>query len=144
MPTQPLPFFYIGKDLTDDRINDYVSNKHNLLSSAMNKQDTKSIWYSKEHIEKLLAEIEHYEGDGLRVSLGTYETGNEFAGQTCLVMNVTRELIIGDLIKHTNVNLETEPDFEDRSALSRKLNGDDPLFGDRDFNYGSPCPPRCD
>lgn len=146
--SQPLPFFFIGKTLTADRIDSYVTQKHGLISQSIGKDDTKSIWYSREHIEKLLEEIDYAGGDGLLVSFGTYETGHEFAGQTCLVMNLTKEITGVANKSHQVIELEDEDDYEERSALPRDIilfPGDDPLApAHRDFNYGSPCPPRCD
>lgn len=89
--TSPLPFFFVGKNVTTERINNYLTQKHTLLSQGIGKPDTKSIWYSKEHIIKLLEEIEYAEGDGVRVQLGMYEASHEYAGQLCLLMNSTRQ-----------------------------------------------------
>jgi len=145
--TIPLPFFYIGRSLTRERIDTYQSQKLSLLSGAIGKPDTKSIWYSREHVEKLLAEIDYAGGDGVRLYFGTYESGHVFADQTCIVMNVTRELEVDDDIMHVDVVLEKEPDFADRSSVPREVitfpGGINSIFK-RDFNYGSPCPPRCD
>ncbi len=146
--TKPLPFFFVGKDITTERVNNYLTQKHNLLSQGIGKPDTKNIWYSKEHITKLLEEIEFAGGDGLLVQLGMYESSHEFAGQLCLVMNTTRERRVGDNVVHSKVVLENESDYADRSSLPRDIilfPGDDlsaPII--KDFNYGSPCPPRCD
>lgn len=145
MSFEPLPVFYIGKSLTSERITNYENNKHNLLSAAISKPDTKSVWYSKEHIEKLLKEIEIAGGDGMRICLGMYESTHEFAGQLCLLMIPTRELSVNHVVSHQNVYLEEEPNFVERSALPRTIPIEgDPLFGKKEFNYGSPCPPRCD
>lgn len=144
--TKPLPFFFVGKDVTRGRVNNYLTCKHNLLSTGLGKPDTKSIWYSKEHIVKLLEEIEYAEGDGIRIQFGMYEEGHEFAGQLCLVMNTTRENRVNNIVRHTNVVLENEPDYEERSSRPRDiiLFPGDGFSIPRDFNYGSPCPPRCD
>jgi len=145
---KPLPFFFVGKDITTERKTSYATQKNNLLSQAIGKPDTTSIWYSKEHIVKLLEEIEYAGGDGLRVYFGMYEPSHEFAGQTCLLMNTTREKIVGENIIHPDVVLENEPDYTGRSTLPRDIivfPGDDSTLSvKRDFNYGSPCPPRCD
>ena len=146
---QPLPFFYIGKEETTQRINRYITQKHNLLSRALGKADTMSVWYSKEHIEKLLDEINFAGGDGIRISFGTYDASHpEFAGQLCLLMNTTRAKETSKGTGHVNVILENEPDFAERSSQPRDViifPGDDPDSGTpRDFNFGSPCPPRCD
>lgn len=144
--TKPLPFFFIGKQLSRDRISTYQGQKLPLLTTAIGKPDTQSIWYAKEHLEKLLEEITYAGGDGLCMSFGTYESTHEYAGQTCLVMNATRAEEQNGITVHRTVELEDEPDFEQRSALPRDLilfPGEDE-DGKKDFNYGSPCPPRCD
>jgi hypothetical protein len=145
--TKPLPFFYIGNRLTTERINNFLDQKHSLLSAGMGKTETKSIWYSRDHIARLLEEIDFAGGDGLRIRFGMYEPSHEFADQLCLVMNVTREKEIAGNLVHTNIVLENEPDFIERSALPRESIKFSPkdIFTSRikDFNYGSPCPPRC-
>ncbi len=144
---KPLPFFYVGQQTTTDRINRFTNEKHNLLSQALGRPDTRSIWYSKEHFTKLLEEIEYAGGDGIRIYFGTYEAGHEFEGQTCLLFKTTRERLIGDLIIHANVVLENEPDFPDRSSIPREIiqfPGHERMGDIKDFNLGSPCPPRCD
>lgn len=145
--TKPLPFFYVGPQITATRVARFKNQKHNLLSQALGRPDTKSIWYSKEHFVKLVEEIEYAGGDGIRVQFGVYEDEHEFAGQLGLLFNVTREIMIGDTINHTNVVLENEPDFPERSALPREIiafPGGTNDGGNKDFNTGSPCPPRCD
>jgi hypothetical protein len=145
---KPLPLFFIGKSLTTERVNNFLTRKLAILSQGIGKTDTKSIWYSKDHIVKLLEEIEFAGGDGLRIQFGMYEPSHEFAGQLCLVMNVTREKEIAGNLVHANVVLENEADFTERSALPREIITFSPkdVFASRikDFNYGSPCPPRCD
>ena len=145
---KPLPFFFVGKTITEERIGNYAAQKHALLSNAIGKPDTKSIWYSKEHLTKLLEEITHADGDGIRIYLGMYEQGHEFQGQLCLLMNSTREQIVANSIYHPDVILENESDFAERSTLPRDViafPGDDPATaGKKDFNFGSPCPPLCD
>jgi hypothetical protein len=140
---KPLPFFFVGKNICANRINNFITEKHPLLSNAIGKPDTKNIWYSKEHICKLLEEIELAGGDGIRVYFGMYESTHQFSGQTCLLINSTREKIIGDLTVHEDVILENEPGYLQRSTINREI-PDLSAGVERDFNYGSPCPPRCD
>ncbi len=140
----PLPSFFVGKDITLERIDNYLNDKNNILSQALGRTDTKSIWYSKDHISKLLDEINLAGGDGMRICLGAYESTHELAGQLCLLMVTTIENTSVDPPGHSNVWLEDQPDFEERSALPR---GSSPFPGEggkKDFNFGSPCPPRCD
>lgn len=143
----PLPYFYVGKDITNDRIARYKNGKHAILSTALGKPDTRSIWYSKEHFEKLLEEIDLAGGDGIRVYFGEYESGHEYEGQLCLLFRSTRELIKNNALHHVNVILENEPDYPERSSLEREMftfPGENPTEQDvRDFNLGQACPPRC-
>jgi hypothetical protein len=145
---KPLPFFFIGQQQTQERIGNYLSQKHGLLTTSLGKPDTKSIWYSREHVEKLLEEIDYNSGDGLRIYFGAYEEGHEFEGQLCLVMYVTRQEGSGELATHPNIVLENMPDYESRSAQERDVIffPGESIFTSRkkDFNYGSPCPPRCE
>lgn len=143
--TRPLPYFFIGQALTNERINYYLTRKHPLLNADLGRTDTKSVWYSKEHIVKLMEELEYAGGDGVRVSFGVYEPSNEYEGQLCLLMNITRQRILNGNVVHENISLEDEPDYPDRSTLPRdiiELPGEDEPI-DKDFNYGMPCPPRC-
>lgn len=140
----PLPYFFVGKDITLERIGNYLNNKNNVLSTALGRTDTKSIWYSRDHISKLLDEIDHAGGDGLRICFGAYESTHEYAGQLCLMMVCTKENNTVDPPGHTNVYLEDLPDFEQRSALPRAVSDFPSETSKKDFNFGSPCPPRCD
>ena len=117
----PLPFFFVGKEKTEERVENYESKKRSLLSTALGKPETKNIWYSKEHIAKLLEEVELAGGDGLRIHFGMYEAGHEFEGQLCLLMTTTREVKIGESVVHQNVVMEDEPGFTERSALSKNI-----------------------
>lgn len=138
--SKPLPIFFVGKDITTQRKDRFMSDKYPALCNALGKEDTRSIWYSREHLQRLLDEIDHANGNGLRIHLGMYESGHEFAGQLCFVMNVTRR--IGETGGTVDVILEEEPDFPERSILERST---DPTGRTtrKDLNFGSPCPPRC-
>ena len=141
MITNPLPFFFVGKEVTEQRKINFTTHKHPVLTQQLGREDTRSIWYTREHIAKLLEEIDAAQGDGIRLYFGAYETGHEFAGQLCLVMNVTRERNVAGSISHINVVQEDEPSFATRSQQERSTNV---LGGSiKDYNFGSPCPPRC-
>ncbi|MGB8194620.1 MAG: hypothetical protein WCF67_21995, partial [Chitinophagaceae bacterium] len=143
----PLPYFFVGRDTATARIQKYLSEKHPLLSNSINKPETKTIWYSIDHLRKLMDEIEYLQADGLRIYLGMYEEGHPIApGQLCLMMVPTR---LNAEEKNEDVITEEEPDFSDRELMPKsepewKLNGS-PLGKrkDKDYNYGSPCPPVC-
>src|SRR5687768_14057983 len=92
----PLPAIFIGTEKVNQRVDLYLENKRPLLSQALStggttREETRSVWYSKEHIETLLSEIALMNGDGIRIHFGAYENDNDLApGQLCLLMMITR------------------------------------------------------
>lgn len=132
-----LPYFFIGKSATDKRKANYISKKYPKLCKELGRNDTKSIWYSREHIASLLEEIDLASGDGMIIHFGVYEETHPYAGQLCLLMNITRS----ENGSRMEILLEEEPNFKQRQSTEpvKKTLGEVP----RDFNFGSPCPPRC-
>lgn len=126
-----LPFFFVGKTITNERILRFKKTKHNLLSNAMGKTETQAVWYTKEHIAHLLEEMNRADADGLRIYFGTYGENDAYSGQLCLLMVMTQAA--GNA--HKDITVEDAPDFQARS-----IDGVKP----KDFNVGSPCPPICD
>lgn len=111
---RPLPFFFVGKTLTNERILRFAQTKHPVLSEKISKPDTRSIWYTKEHITFLLEEMEKANADGLRIYFGAYGEKDTYSGQLCLLMVMTKpdELTGG----HSDITLEDQPDFQLRSV----------------------------
>ena len=114
-----------------------MNTKHGLLSNAINKPDTKSVWYSREHIQGLLDEMIHANADGLRIYFGAYSENHEYSKQLCLLMVMTR--LNSQRGFQADFSIEDEPDFSERSALERGITD----FKKKDYNVGSPCPPIC-
>lgn len=148
----PLPEIFIGTEKVNQRINLYMQNKRPLLNHALSeggtaREDTKSIWYSKEHLETLLNEINIMEGDGIRIYFGAYESNNDIApDQLCLLMMVTRP---GEAVgSHKDIIYENEPGFTNRKEATTRSKA---YYGGhlntegrpKPFNYGAPCPPIC-
>lgn len=143
----PLPRIFIDKGTLRRRVNLFLQNKHRILSQAMSSQDvqrveTRSIWYSKDHVQSWLDEMNLMGADGMRVYLGTYEEGMS-AGQLCLLMVLTR--LGEDDQTHWDIILEDEPGFQERLDASRAITLDEPGEEEcgKQYNYGSPCPPIC-
>jgi hypothetical protein len=145
---QPLPDIFIGTEKAHRMIDKYLTEKYPLLQNAQqaigaNRQETKSVWYSKQHFETLLKEINLMNANGIRIYFGAYEEEHPLApGQQCLLMVPTR--ISAKNTGNEDIIYENEPNFEDRvnaSTVSRSviLEEETP----RPFNYGSPCPPIC-
>ena len=151
---RPLPAIFIGKELLDSRVAGYLADKHPVLSKQLSgdgpyREDTKSVWYTREHVESWLEEIRHLNADGMRVYFGAYGQNEEGRppGQLCLLMVMTRADGSGRLQK--DIILEQESDFEARQqvAISRALDPGSGILGQasipKEYNYGAPCPPIC-
>jgi hypothetical protein len=151
LTVQPLPSIFVGKEIINQRVKLYMQHKHPLLSAGLSKngvqrEETKSIWYSKDHLQTLLNEITLAKGDGMRIYFGAY--GNEEGrpeGQLCLLMVLTRPGTVSG--SHKDIILEKEPDFEERKGAFKKrslgldMETEDEL--PKEYNYGAPCPPIC-
>lgn len=131
-----MPEFFVGKTITGDRIQRFLDTKHVILSDDLGRPDTKSIWYSRNHVAQWLAEIDRAEADGMRIYFGVQGEQESFPGQLCLlaVLTVPNPETGG----HTNVTVEDSIDF-----VARDITGDENTRI-RDFNTGAPCPPICD
>jgi hypothetical protein len=149
---KPLPDIFCGKDLITNRINNYKNQKHPLLNQQLStngvaRQDTRSIWYTRQHVETWLDEMNYYNADGMRVYFGAYGEGEEGRppGQLCLLFVLTRATANGG---HKDIILEQEPDFEMRLQSVQNLAHEEDSFGvafrPNEYNYGAPCPPVCD
>jgi hypothetical protein len=147
-----LPGIYVGKDVINNRVKLYRQHKHLLLSNEMSKEgreETKSIWYSKAHIETWLSEMNTIEADGMRVYFGQYTPDeiNEPTGQLCLLMVLTRGNGEKESI-HQDIIYENEPTYAARLQNTPSMQtetekgGNDTIF-EKEFNYGAPCPPIC-
>ena len=135
---KPLPFFFVGKDVTNERINTFITTKYGLLSDVIGKPDTKSVWYTREHVEGWLSEMNLANADGLRIYFGSYEeTHPSYPKQTCLLMVLTKEDPQSGI--NMDISIEDEPNFSLRSQTERSITD----LTERDYNVGSPCPPIC-
>lgn len=141
--TVPLPTIFIPKEVINRRVKLFMENKHPMLSEALTtngiaRHDTRSVWYSKEHIETWLSEMNLYGADGMRIYFGAYaEEDGIKNGQLCLLMVLTRPGATGDA--HQDII------FEDEAITARSLDGriDEDDARPKQFNFGSPCPPIC-
>ena len=150
---KPLPAIFIGEEILKTKVDKFLNEKYTLLSNAqkekdINREETKSIWYSREHVQTWLDEMNLLNADGMRVHFGAYGDSEGIApGQLCLLMTLTRTSEQG--LPGEDIIYENLPDFEARknaSVNSRSFNESKDLDFDskpKEFNYGSPCPPIC-
>jgi hypothetical protein len=153
-----LPGIFTDTATINKRVQLFLDNKYPALLDVMEKKgkpgiETKSVWYSRTHVETWLKEMEKYNANGMRIILGEYENldvkeGENYdpSGQLCLLMVLTREGSIPGALK--NIIYEKETDYDIRAANTPKdrsiYNNDDEGEGkDRNFNLGACCPPIC-
>ena len=135
---KPLPTFFLGKTAANARISQFMDSKHILLSTDLRKTDTKSIWYSFEHIQNLFKELVFLNADGLRIYFGEYDAKHpDFPGQLCLVMVPTR--LNEETLGHEDVIMEEDIDFSERPGSDSFISEEN----SKAFNYGAPCPTIC-
>ena len=128
---KPVPSFFVGQEVAQKMINNYVDKKYQNACKHLGKEDTRSVWYTKDHIEKLLKEIDISNGSGLRFYFGAYgDDHKEFAGQTCLIVYPTRKKYVENKPVDIDIVVEKEDSFPNRIQEG--------------FNFGRPCPPKCD
>jgi hypothetical protein len=143
-PARPLPFFYVGKQEASQRIQKFLDDKHPLLTDAIGKTDTKSVWYSFQHIEELYKELVYLNADGLRLYYGAYDSQHEYSNQLCILMVPT---FLNSSMKHEDLILENSDDFIERLGGEENIGNTEEITEliakYKEFNYGSPCPPVC-
>lgn len=138
---KPLPAFFLDSAAANQRIQKFMDSKHLLLSDALERTDTKSIWYSFEHLQSLYKELIYLNADGLRIYFGAYSDDHpDYPGQLCLVMVPTRcddECETYGSESNADVIMEEDVDFPARPGRS---GADDAR---KALNYGAPCPTIC-
>lgn len=124
----------VGKLVNTKHVNTVISNykkerwAHN--SKHIGKEDSLSVWYSREELEEFLTTVKEHGGDGIKMYFGAY--GHDDAPKPLyadrqtivLVATKTRETINGDVNKDLYVSNK-----EKTSILA--------------YNVGKMCPPIC-
>ncbi len=130
---KPLPGIFISKEAVNDRVKNFLLDKHRLLSQAMGKPETKSAWYSLEQFEELVEEMRLLQADGLRIYFGSYAADIvDVANHLTIIFVPTR--LDESSQKHKDIVLEDEQDFPERLAATDRKN----------LDTAGLCPPGCD
>jgi competence protein ComGF len=142
-----LPNSFLGQVLANERIKRFQEGKLKLLSNDLQKEDTKSVWFSFESIEGIYKELVYLNANGLRVYFGTYEnelTAGNAQGQLTVIF-VATALNANNL--NEDIILETLPDFAERQTATKAAveakKAVEQLGIKKEFDFGSPCPPDC-
>ncbi|MBL7727607.1 MAG: hypothetical protein JNM68_07980 [Dinghuibacter sp.] len=156
LPAKPLPEFFIGKVKSQELISNFMQKKYAALNNTIpsGAEETRSVWYSFEHIEQLYKELVYLNADGLRIYFGAYgenctdpNTNLDHSHQLCLVMLPTYNN--PETGKHRDIVLELMEGFRHRNGSDLFVDADGHVLNQppggaaRGFNQGLPCPPVC-
>ncbi len=138
---KPLPDCFIGKVVANRRIKRFQDEKLNLLSAPIGKGDTKSVWFRFETIEDIYKELVYLNANGLRVYFAAYEDKVDPQDplpekQLTVIFVATERNAQG---QNEDIILEDLPNFPERQQARQGA----ATGADKEFNYGSPCPPDC-
>lgn len=137
---KPLPSTFIDTALVNERVTNFINNKHPLLSTAIGKPESKSAWYSIDQFEELVRELHYQNADGLRIYFGAYgETDLLYPNQLTIIFVPTcLDEISG---KHKDIIIDNDDNFCDRSNASQKSTTTGTRKGLDSIGL---CPPSCE
>jgi hypothetical protein len=153
MSAKQLPIGFLSQELINNRTSLYKMRNQPVLTPEFNvpliepEKETRWVWYAKEQVQTWLNEIEHYNGDGIRIYFG--RKGDEpnpvdpfhafppEPGQLCLIMMITQAGSEKD--SHINVVYERQPDYNQRCLATPGFENSESR--PRGINAGSYCPP---
>lgn len=138
---KPLPGIFIPKDVVNERVNNYLVSKHPLLSSAIEKDETKAAWYSLEQFEQLMREIYYLNADGLRVYFGAY--GNDdlrYPSQMTIIFVPT--YLDEQTGKQKDIIIDDDDNYTARSSNTNIMFAKSDI--PKNLDTIGLCPPGCD
>ncbi len=140
---KPLPTTFIPKEVVNERVNNYLANKHNLLSAAISKDDSISAWYSLEQFEELMREMYYQNADGLRIYFGALgEEDLLYPNQLTIIFVPT--YLDENTSKHTDIIIDNEAGYVDREeAGAKKLAKSAGSNTKKNLDALGLCPPSC-
>jgi hypothetical protein len=147
----PMSKYFVGRKVVNDRVTRYMKGKHKTLTDEMKAngldgEESKFVWYPKDYIETILAEMDRYGANGLRIYFGQYdnEQGEPAPGQLGLLLVLTQMKSDGNIY---DLLFEEQEGFAARigAAKSRGIDHKE-FYGNkkpREFNAMIPCPSMC-
>lgn len=132
-PAKPLPSTFISKEIVNRRVKNYLSGKHQLLSSHLGHEDSRAGWYSLAQLEELVREMHYQNADGLRIYFGAYDQKDDlYPGQLTLIFVPTFEDPSSG--QHVDIIIDDLENYADRCQSFDEKKGLDSI---------SLCPPAC-
>lgn len=138
-PIIGLPSIFINKEAVNHLVNNYQNGKHQLLSDAMGKPETKSGWYSREQFEEMVREMNYHDASGIRMYFGAYNAQHpQYANQMTIIFVPT--LFDADKNSHKDIIIDDTTVFEQRKAITLKVGENDIP---KNLDTIGLCPPAC-
>lgn len=135
---KPLPEIFIPKDVVNERVKTFMTNKHPQLSAAMGKPETRAAWYSLQQFEQLMREFYFLNADGLRIYFGAYGPDDLMYPDQMTVIFVPTYLDEATG-KQKDIIIDDDDEYELRSL------GTNGLFDTtKNLDTIGLCPPGCD
>lgn len=136
-PNKPLPSIFISKQDVSARVSNFMNTKHNLLSDAIGKQETRAAWYSLEQFEELMREMYYLNADGLRVYFGAYDREHlQYPDQMTVIFVPT---YLDELQgSHADIIIDDMDDY-----TSRSVNSEMQMSKFKNLDSIGLCPPSC-
>ena len=136
---KPLPGIFISKEEVNQRVKNYLGQKHPILSKAIDGQETKSAWYSLEQFEELMREMYYLNADGMRIYFGAYAKEDpNYPGMLTVIFVPTH--FNPSTGKHADIVIDDDQNFAKRRevppALVRQVA--------KNLDTLGLCPPACD
>jgi hypothetical protein len=134
-----LPVTFIDSGSVNQRVKNFQTIKHPLLSQAIGREESSSAWYSIKHLEEIMRELYYLNADGVRVYFGSYDQSHEkYPGQLCLLFVPTAYNEAAN--KHADIIIDQEENFGIRKMAEPQQVED--FF--KGLNFGALCKPDCD
>jgi cell division GTPase FtsZ len=135
---KPLPEIFISKEVVNERVQNFISGKHALLSTAMGKPETRAAWYSLQQFEQLMREFYYLNADGLRIYFGAYPKDDlQYPDHLTVIFVPT--YLDEETGKQKDIIIDDDDEYTTRAA-SKSFKFDIP----KNLDSIGLCPPGCD
>lgn len=140
---KPLPTIFIDKEVVNERVNNFLNNKHPVLTTAIGKPESKAAWYSLEQFEELVREMYYQNADGIRIYFGAYSDNDpDYANQLTIIFVPT--YLDESTGNHKDIVIDDDEDFGVRSEVVAKIDSFAKNRIPKSLDTLVLCPPTCD
>ncbi len=135
---KPLPTGFVTKHEVNRIVNNYMTQKHPLLSTALGRDDSRAAWYSIAQFEELMREMYYQHASGLRIYFGACDSNDLFSPNQLTIIFVPTYLDQATG-KHRDIIIDDSVDYPVRNATESAPSNS----GFKNLNSIGLCPPSC-